>query len=310
MKITGSYDIDADRETVWKALNDPEVLKDCIPGCESLEMTGENELTAAVTAKVGPVKAKFNGSVELKDLSPPSSYRIEGSGKGGAAGFAKGGADVSLEEKDDGGTLLTYEADAQVGGKLAQVGGRLIDGTARKMADQFFARFRDHVESSSAEAARATPQEPAAPGSKVEESAAGETKTAAAATAMPPHDKDAPPSTEGAGVPAGESPVSSEADGGVRIEAAEGTQDPSIAEKRARPSADAEAKTVDESVAEKEEARGSAAAASVAPEAAHAIPPKPAPAGDERAGAAGALPVWVWFIGAVALILVLIALVS
>lgn len=284
MKITGSYDIDADRETVWKALNDPEVLKDCIPGCESLEVTGENELTAAVTAKVGPVKAKFNGSVELKDLNPPSSYRIEGSGKGGAAGFAKGGADVSLEEKDGGGTVLTYEADAQVGGKLAQVGGRLIDGTARKMADQFFAKFRDHVEASSAEAARATPQEPAAPGSEVEESPA-----------------------EGADAPVGGSPVSSEADGGVRIDAAEGTQDPSIGEERARPSADAEAKTVDESVADQEEARTAAAAASVAPEAAHAIPPKPAPAGDERAGA---LPAWVWFIGAVALILVLVALVS
>lgn len=300
MKITGSYDIDADRETVWKALNDPDVLKDCIPGCDSLEQTGENELTAAVTAKVGPVKAKFQGSVELKDLNPPESYRIEGSGKGGAAGFAKGGANVSLEEKDDGGTVLTYEADAQVGGKLAQVGGRLIDGTAKKMADQFFARFRDHVEGSSAKSAGAA----AAP-ARPDESAA------AAEPAMPPHEKDAPPSPEGAGVPAGESPVSEEEDGGARIEPEAGTQDPAIAEGRAMPSSDAEPKTIDESVEEEQRSReaSAAAAASVAPEAAHAIPPRPA-AGEAGAPARSGMPAWVWFIGAVALILVLVALVS
>lgn len=146
MKMNGSYEIAADRETVWAALNDPEILRECIPGCDSLEMTAENELTAAVTAKVGPVKAKFTGVVELKDLNPPESYRIEGSGKGGAAGFAKGGADVRLAESD-GGTTLTYEADAQVGGKLAQIGARLIDGTAKKMADQFFGAFSEKVAS-------------------------------------------------------------------------------------------------------------------------------------------------------------------
>ncbi len=146
MKITGTYDLEADRQTVWEALNDPEVLKACIPGCESLDKTGDNELTATVTAKVGPVKARFNGSVELKDLNPPASYRIEGSGKGGAAGFAKGGADVRLEERDGGGTVLSYDVDAQVGGKLAQIGSRLIDGTAKKLADQFFDNFRAHVE--------------------------------------------------------------------------------------------------------------------------------------------------------------------
>jgi carbon monoxide dehydrogenase subunit G len=149
MKMNGSYEIAADRETVWAALNDPEILRECIPGCDSLEMTAENELTAAVTAKVGPVKAKFTGVVELKDLNPPESYRIEGSGKGGAAGFAKGGADVRLAESD-GGTTLTYEADAQVGGKLAQIGARLIDGTAKKMAEQFFGAFSEKVASGAA----------------------------------------------------------------------------------------------------------------------------------------------------------------
>lgn len=151
MKMTGSYEIAANRETVWAALNDAEILRECIPGCDSLEMTAENELTAAVTAKVGPVKAKFTGVVELKDLNPPQSYRIEGSGKGGAAGFAKGGADVSLAESE-GGTVLTYEADAQVGGKLAQIGARLIDGTAKKMADQFFSAFSERVAAGAADA--------------------------------------------------------------------------------------------------------------------------------------------------------------
>jgi hypothetical protein len=180
VKITGTYELEADRQTVWEALNDPEVLKACIPGCESLEQTGENELTATVTAKVGPVKAKFNGSVELKDLNPPESYRIEGSGKGGAAGFAKGGADVRLDERDGGGTVLSYEVDAQVGGKLAQIGSRLIDGTAKKLADQFFENFREHVGSdddeteapdieapdtgaSAAEAPAGEPEQPVAP---------------------------------------------------------------------------------------------------------------------------------------------------
>lgn len=169
MKITGTYELEADRQVVWEALNDPEVLKACIPGCESLDKTGENELTATVTAKVGPVKAKFNGSVELKDLNPPASYRIEGSGKGGAAGFAKGGADVRLEERDGGGTVLSYDVDAQVGGKLAQIGSRLIDGTAKKLADQFFTNFRTHVEApaDAAPAAAETPAADAAPAQPV-----------------------------------------------------------------------------------------------------------------------------------------------
>ncbi|MDF1734196.1 MAG: SRPBCC domain-containing protein [Minwuia sp.] len=169
MKITGTYELEADRQKVWEALNDPDVLRACIPGCESLDKTGENELTATVTAKVGPVKAKFNGSVELKDLNPPESYRIEGSGKGGAAGFAKGGADVRLDARDGGGTVLSYEVDAQVGGKLAQIGSRLIDGTAKKLADQFFTNFREHVETPGdtpapdADAPAAEPVQPVAP---------------------------------------------------------------------------------------------------------------------------------------------------
>lgn len=211
MKITGTYELEADRQAVWEALNDPEVLKACIPGCESLDKTGENELTATVTAKVGPVKAKFNGSVELKDLNPPASYRIEGSGKGGAAGFAKGGADVRLEERDGGGTVLSYDVDAQVGGKLAQIGSRLIDGTAKKLADQFFDNFRAHVEtpaeatSAAADAAAETPDAPAATDTIAPETAANDAPEAAvdpapapqAAPAQPPKPTAAPQKASG-----------------------------------------------------------------------------------------------------------------
>jgi len=226
MKIAGTYDIAASRQAVWEALNDPAVLKDCIPGCDTLDKTGDNELSATVTAKVGPVKAKFAGSVELKDLNPPESYRIEGSGKGGAAGFAKGGADVRLADNDSGGTTLTYEADAQVGGKLAQIGARLIDGTAKKMADQFFAAFRERVES---DAGAADAEAPA---------------TAAADPAVMP----APSETAVEAEP--------------------------VAEPAPAPAA------------------------------------QPAAAPQPGATASSGLPAWVWFIGAVALILVLVALVS
>nr|WP_306268510.1 carbon monoxide dehydrogenase subunit G [Pararhizobium sp. IMCC3301] len=140
MDMSGEYRIPAPRETVWAALNDPEILKQCIPGCESLEMTSDTEMTAAVTTKVGPVKAKFKGSVTLSDIDPPKGYRISGEGKGGVAGFAKGGAEVNLEE-DGTDTILRYTATAQVGGKLAQLGSRLIDSTAKKMADEFFGNF-------------------------------------------------------------------------------------------------------------------------------------------------------------------------
>ena len=141
MELTGERRIEAPRETVWQALNDPEVLKAAIPGCQELEKTADNAFAATVQAKVGPVKATFAGAVELTDIVAPESYRISGEGTGGAAGFARGGAWVRLAE-DGGATVLTYEADAQVGGKLAQIGSRLIQGTARKLAGQFFDPLR------------------------------------------------------------------------------------------------------------------------------------------------------------------------
>lgn len=144
MDMSGEYRISAPREKVWAALNDPEILKECIPGCDSLEMTSDTEMIASVTTKVGPVKAKFKGSVTLSDINPPQSYKISGEGKGGAAGFAKGGADVSLAE-DGADTILNYTAKAQVGGKLAQLGSRLIDSTAKKMADEFFGNFSNKL---------------------------------------------------------------------------------------------------------------------------------------------------------------------
>ena len=146
MQLTGEYRIPAPRERVWEMLNDPDVLRASIPGCQSLEAEGSDKFKAKVTAKVGPVKATFNGEVTLEDLNPPESYRIVGEGKGGVAGFAKGGADIQLAE-DGEETLLSYQVEAQVGGKLAQIGNRLIDSTARKMADDFFSRFVAIVES-------------------------------------------------------------------------------------------------------------------------------------------------------------------
>ena len=145
MKLTGTRTIAADRSTVWAALNDADVLKACIGGCQELEKTSETSFTATVKQKVGPVSATFKGAVELSDLNPPESYRISGEGKGGAAGFASGGADVKLTEVE-GGTELAYDVDAKVGGKIAQLGARLIDGFAKKMADQFFETFQKVVE--------------------------------------------------------------------------------------------------------------------------------------------------------------------
>jgi carbon monoxide dehydrogenase subunit G len=140
MNLTGEHRIEASRQAVWAALNDPEILKQAIPGCEQLEKTSDNEFTATVKAKVGPVSAKFTGVVRLSDLDPPNGYTIAGEGKGGAAGFAKGGAKVRLSD-DNGATMLHYDVEAQVGGKLAQIGSRLIDGTARKLAGEFFDNF-------------------------------------------------------------------------------------------------------------------------------------------------------------------------
>jgi len=140
MTMSGEQQLTAPREQVWAALNDPEVLKACIPGCESLEKLSDNEFAAVATNRIGPVKARFKGKVRLTDLDPPNSYKISGEGDGGIAGFAKGGATVALTDKD-GGTLLSYNVEAHIGGKLAQLGQRLVNGAAKKLADDFFTKF-------------------------------------------------------------------------------------------------------------------------------------------------------------------------
>lgn len=145
MELNGSRVIAADRATVWAKLNDAETLKACIPGCEELTGSPEEGFEAVVKQKVGPVKATFKGGVTLSDVVAGESYTISGEGKGGVAGFAKGGARVRLADAE-GGTELSYDVEAKVGGKLAQLGSRLIDGFARKMADQFFERFQEQVE--------------------------------------------------------------------------------------------------------------------------------------------------------------------
>src|SRR5271155_4958770 len=141
MQMNDSQRVPASRDKVWAGLNDPDVLRKCIPGCQSLEMTSPTEMTAVVVVKLGPVKASFNGKVTLSDIDAPNSYRISGEGSGGVAGFAKGGASVKLEEEGPDATLLLYVVDAQIGGKLAQLGGRLIDSTAKKLAGEFFEQF-------------------------------------------------------------------------------------------------------------------------------------------------------------------------
>jgi carbon monoxide dehydrogenase subunit G len=145
MTMTGEVQLPATREVVWQKLNDPDVLKTCIPGCEELNKTSDTSFEAVATTKIGPVKARFKGTVQLTDLDPPNGYRISGEGNGGVAGFAKGGATVSLADKD-GGTLLTYNVEAQIGGKLAQLGQRLVNGAAKKIADDFFRNFAATVE--------------------------------------------------------------------------------------------------------------------------------------------------------------------
>lgn len=141
MKLTGSQTIPASRDKVWAALNDPNILKEAIPGCESIEQLSPTDMTAAVTLKVGPVKARFTGAVTLSDLNPPESYRIDGQGQGGLAGFASGGASVRLSATGQDETRLDYDVDAKIGGKLAMLGSRLVDSAARSLAEQFFARF-------------------------------------------------------------------------------------------------------------------------------------------------------------------------
>ncbi len=154
MQMSGERVIAAPRADVWAALNDPEVLKACIPGCQSMDKTSDTTFEATVKQKVGPVNATFKGAVELTDVVEGESYRISGEGKGGAAGFAKGSAAVRLDEADEG-TRLAYDVEAKVGGKIAQLGARLIDGFAKRMADQFFDRFKARVEGPGEAAAEA-----------------------------------------------------------------------------------------------------------------------------------------------------------
>jgi len=139
MKLTGSYKIPTDKQTVWDALNNPEILEKCIPGCEEFKKNSDTSFTATATNKIGPFNASFTGDVELQDLNPPNSYKLVGQGNS-PVGFASGEAKVTLSE-ENGFTILTYDVEANVGGKIAQVGGRLIDMTAKKMADIFFGNF-------------------------------------------------------------------------------------------------------------------------------------------------------------------------
>ncbi|MEQ8369392.1 MAG: carbon monoxide dehydrogenase subunit G [Alphaproteobacteria bacterium] len=175
MDMTGEYIIPAPREVVWRGLNDPAVLARAIPGCESLERDGETGFTARVAARIGPVRAKFTGKVTLSDIEPPRAYTLTGEGKAPAAGFARGSARVELAETDDGQTRLTYTVTSSVGGKLAQIGSRLVDSAAAKMANEFFQSFSDVVGGDHAESeTAATVGEPVPP-------------RAAAPTAPPPH---------------------------------------------------------------------------------------------------------------------------
>ncbi len=157
MDMTGEYQITAPRDVVWTALNDAEVLKACIPGCQELEKTSDTEMNAKVVLKIGPVKAKFNGEVELINIEAPASYTIQGEGSGGIAGFAKGHADVVLVE-DGEGTILSFTAHANVGGKIAQLGSRLIDSTAKKLANKFFDNFHDYLSNDDSEEEEPTGQ--------------------------------------------------------------------------------------------------------------------------------------------------------
>lgn len=144
MTMSGTIELSASRATVWDKLNDPATLKSCIPGCEELNLLSDHEFEAVAVNRIGPVKAKFKGRVTLSDISPMEGYRICGTGDGGIAGFAKGAASVRLADQGSN-TLLTYEVETQIGGKLAQLGQRLIDGTAKKLADQFFVKFAEAV---------------------------------------------------------------------------------------------------------------------------------------------------------------------
>jgi len=195
MKMTGEEVIAAPRQAVWNALNDPEILKQCITGCEEVKKKSDKEFEAKVTAKVGPVKATFVGDVKLSKLNPPRSYVISGEGKGGVAGFAKGGATIRLSDTGDAATKLSYDVDAQVGGKLAQIGSRLIDSTARKMATDFFKKF-NRIVSQNAEDTEMTKKTPA------KKASAKKPAAKAAKTAAKPAVKAAATRSAGAGTTA------------------------------------------------------------------------------------------------------------
>ena len=150
MNLTDTRDIAADRQTVWAAILNPEILKECIPGCQEMTGSVEDGFTAIVVQKVGPVKATFKGDVTISNIVEGESLTLTGQGKGGPAGFAKGAANVTFSDNDDGGTRLSYEVDAKVGGKLAQLGSRVIDSFSKKLADQFFERFQNGLEKSDA----------------------------------------------------------------------------------------------------------------------------------------------------------------
>jgi uncharacterized protein len=165
MQVSGTYRIEATPQKVWDALFDPDVLRRCIPGCEDVQRISPTQFTAAVVLKVGPVKAKFAGKVSLSDLDAPRACRMTGEGSGGVAGFAKGIADLKLAP-DGSATILNYTADAQIGGKLAQLGSRIVEGTTRKLADEFFSKFADAVGGTGAtgdDEAAATTKSPAIP---------------------------------------------------------------------------------------------------------------------------------------------------
>ena len=148
MEMKGEQLVPASQQEVWNALNDPQMLKACIPGCEALDRVADNEYMVLMVSRIGPVSAKFKGKLTLSDVNPPHSYSLSFEGQGGAAGFAKGGAQVQLSSQD-GATRLSYEAKANVGGKLAQIGSRLIEAAAKKVADDFFRRFNEKVAASS-----------------------------------------------------------------------------------------------------------------------------------------------------------------
>ena len=174
MEMNGSRTVPADIDTTWRALNDPEVLKACIPGCESVERVSDNEYRLTMTVRVGPVSARFTGRIVLADIVAPTSYTLSFEGQGGAAGFAKGEARVTLTV-DEPGTRIDYQVKSQVGGKLAQIGSRLVDGAAAKVADDFFARFVDRFGKPPAAAVDADATEP---GVAVSETASSQMRAA------------------------------------------------------------------------------------------------------------------------------------